>query len=145
MVAFRTDVTIPPQYAAAPAEPISIAVPGETSLEGWQVTTQYCELQAAPHPTGLVAHLDAASVGKDLLVRRRRQGDQFQPLGMCKEKKLQDFMVDARIPAMQRDAVPLLCSEAQIAWVVGWRINDSVKVTPKTTTVLRVEFTPQEP
>jgi tRNA(Ile)-lysidine synthase len=55
-------------------------------------------------------------------------------------KKLQDFMVDARIPQTWRDRVPLLCSPQQICWVVGWRTDDRVKITEDTGKVVRITF-----
>jgi len=59
---------------------------------------------------------------------------------MDNTKKLQDFMVDARIPRSWRSRVPLVCSAERILWVVGWRIDDRVKVTEATRKVLRLEF-----
>jgi tRNA(Ile)-lysidine synthase len=40
---------------------------------------------------------------------------------MINAKKLQDFMVDSKIPRAWRDRVPLVVSPKGIAWVVGWR------------------------
>jgi tRNA(Ile)-lysidine synthase len=79
-------------------------------------------------------------IGKKLVVRRRRPGDRFQPLGMNQTKKLQDFMVDAKIPRAWRDRVPLVSSSKQILWVVGWRMDDRVKVTKNTKNILRLQF-----
>jgi len=73
-------------------------------------------------------------------VRGRRAGDRFQPLGMGEAKKLQDFMVDAKVPRSWRDRVPLVCSPGGILWVVGWRIAEPVRVTDSTKKVLRLEF-----
>ena len=74
--------------------------------------------------------LDQASLGERLVVRTRRPGDRFQPLGMAREKKLQDFFTDAKVPRVWRDRVPLLVSDRGIAWVVGCRIADWAKVEP---------------
>jgi tRNA(Ile)-lysidine synthase len=59
---------------------------------------------------------------------------------MSHTKKLQDFMVDSRIPGSWRDRVPLVCSPEQILWVVGWRIDDRAKVTENTKQVLCLKF-----
>jgi len=75
-----------------------------------------------------------------MYVRPRRHGDRFRPLGMDMEKKLQDFMVDAKIPRHWRDSVPLVCSPEGILWVVGWRIAEWAKVTDRTKRVLLLEF-----
>ncbi len=143
LVAFRTDMVTEVVREGVPAEPVSIAVPGETSIPCWHVTARVIEGAAGVSTGALVAHFDADRLGTGLFVRRRRQGDRFRPLGMSGEKKLQDFMVDARIPAAHRDEVPIVCSESQIAWVVGWRIDDRMKVSPDTRAVLRLEFSPE--
>ena len=70
------------------------------------------------------AWLDRGSLVGALSLRTRRPGDRFQPLGMSREKKLQDFFTDAKVPRIWRDRVPLLVSERGIAWVAGHRIAD---------------------
>ena len=70
------------------------------------------------------AWLDRESLGEELSLRTRLPGDRFQPLGMSREKKLQDFFTDAKVPRTWRDRVPLLVSQRGIAWVAGHRIAD---------------------
>ena len=113
-------------------------VPGDTVLSGWRVKTSVT--QPGSKTEGFRACLDIDEAGSDLVVRARKAGDRFQPLGLGELKKLQDFMVDVKIPRSWRDCVPLVCSEGTILWVVGWRIADQVKVTDKTKRVLRLEF-----
>jgi len=116
-------------------------VPGKTLLlPGWQVRASILDKPAQINDNSFVAHFDLSKVGKKLLVRRRQPGDRFQPLGMKELKKLQDFMVDAKIPRSWRERVPLVCSSEHILWVVGWRIDDRGKVTKTTKEVLRIEF-----
>ncbi len=86
------------------------------------------------------AEFDLHQTGMELFVRQRQPGDRFQPLGMNMPKKLQDFMVDAKIPLSWRDNIPIVCSPQQIIWVVGWRIDDRVKVAETTKEILRMEF-----
>ncbi len=119
----------------------SLNIPGETEFCGWRVGSSILN-----HKPGkgsekeLKACFDLDVTGKELTVRRRRSGDRFQPLGMESPKKLQDFMVDARIPRDLRDGVPLVCSPQHIIWVVGWRIDHRARVTPSTKRVLCLEF-----
>jgi len=70
------------------------------------------------------AWLDHEALGGGLTLRTRRPGDRFQPLGMSREKKIQDFFTDAKVPRTWRDRVPLLVSERGIAWIAGHRIAD---------------------
>ena len=114
-------------------------IPGETEFPGWKVRASIIELEEAK-AQGFSAYLDLDAAGTDLIVRGRRPGDRFQPLGMAQPKKLQDFMVDAKIPRAWRDRVPLVCSPEHILWVVGWRIDERAKVKKSTVKVLHLEF-----
>ncbi len=131
------------QASICPLPPLkgisSIKIPGETDLPGWRVRADIIG-QVVSDEDGLAASFDLNRVGKELTVRQRRPGDRFQPLGMSQTKKLQDFMVDSRIPGSWRDRVPLICSPEQILWVVGWRIDDRAKVTENTKDILRLQF-----
>jgi tRNA(Ile)-lysidine synthase len=113
-------------------------VPGDTALPGWRVRASVS--QPGGRADGFRACLDLDEAGSDLVVRGRKAGDRFQPLGMGEPKKLQDFMVDAKIPRSWRDRVPLVCSPEGILWVVGWRIAEQVRVKDSTKQVLSLEF-----
>ncbi|MGA7676889.1 MAG: tRNA lysidine(34) synthetase TilS [Dehalococcoidia bacterium] len=131
------------QASICPLPPLkgisSIKIPGETDLPGWRVRADIIG-QVVSDEDGLAASFDLNKVGRELTVRQRRPGDRFQPLGMSQTKKLQDFMVDSRIPRSWRDRVPLICSPEQILWVVGWRIDDRAKITENTKDILRLQF-----
>jgi tRNA(Ile)-lysidine synthase len=88
----------------------------------------------------LTAHFDLDKAGNKLTVRRRQPGDRFQPLGMSQPKKLNEFMIDSKIPRAWRQRIPVVSSPQYILWVVGWRIDERVKVTKNAKHVLRLEF-----
>ena len=121
-----------------------LKIPGRTILPGWEVEAAIIDRAAAGEDNeladGLAARFDFNLVGGKLAVRRRRPGDRFQPLGMGQPKKLNAFMIDARIPRAWRPRVPIVCTPTQIVWVAGWRIDDRVKVTEGTEKVLRLKF-----
>jgi tRNA(Ile)-lysidine synthase len=88
------------------------------------------------------AYLDLDRTGKNLILRGRRTGDHFQPLGMDgKGKLLNDFMINAKIPEHIRDHLPLVVSTQHIIWVAGWRVDERVKITGQTAQVLHLRFT----
>ena len=126
--------------ATMPESPLELAVPGEVPVPGGRIAASLGESVHCAETSPYVAQLDAALTGDRLLVRRRRPGDRFRPLGMAGEKKLQDLMVDAHIPVDERDGIPIVCSTSHIVWVAGWRIDDRVKTTASTQRVLRLEF-----
>ena len=63
------------------------------------------------------------------IVRNRRNGDRFQPLGFPHEKKLKDVLIDRKIAARIRDAIPLLIWNGAIVWVAGVEVSEKFKVT----------------
>jgi tRNA(Ile)-lysidine synthase len=91
------------------------------------------------------AALDFDRTGETLFVRSRRPGDRFCPLGLGGTKKVQDYLVDSRVPRHRRDRVPLLLTqEGQVAWLIGHRIDDRFKIRPETRRVLRLKALPRE-
>ena len=129
-----------------------VSVPGESTVSDWTVLTRVSKVTHPHLPPGrtgknpedplgtTTAHFDFESMGEHLWVRSRVPGDRFQPLGMPQSKKLQDFMVDSKIPRSWRDHVPLLVSPRGIAWVVGWRIAEWAKVRKTTNRPLEISF-----
>jgi tRNA(Ile)-lysidine synthase len=81
--------------------------------------------------------IDASSVGSRLLVRYRRPGDRLTPLGAPGRKKVQDVLVDRKVPRDERDAIPIVTTETgEIVWVAGEVLADGFRVTPLTKSVV---------
>ena len=150
-----------------------LEIPGQTLLAGWRVlarlvdprqefderlgtekpgcgpdaaTTQNSNLRRRPvqaFPSPVTACLNYSSLGGPLWVRSRMPGDRFQPLGMSPAKKLQDFMVDSKIPRLLRDRVPLVTSPRGIVWVVGWRIAEWARAGGEGGQNLELSFIPE--
>ena len=70
-----------------------------------------------------------------LVIRGRKSGDRFRPYGANGSKKLKDWMIDRKIPAILRNNWPLVVNALtdEILWVVGYEISQSVAVTNDTT------------
>ena len=88
----------------------------------------------------LDAFTNFQSTDKNITLRTRKPGDRFQPLGMTHSKKLQDFMVDTKIPSQWRDRIPLITSPKGIAWVAGFRVAEWAKVTEDTDEILEIRL-----
>lgn len=87
------------------------------------------------------AVVDADAAGECLAVRFRRPGDRLRPLGMAGRKKLQDLLVDRKVPRALRDRVPLVVDASdRIIWVAGHAIAADVRVTAATTRVLLLQL-----
>ena len=119
---------------------VHLKIPGQTSLSGWLIEASIIDRKRMTEEDDFTAYLDLGKSGDKLVVRSRRRGDRFQPLGLPQSKKVGEFMINAKIPQAWRGKIPIVCSPEKIVWVVGWRIDDRVKVTEGTKQVLRLEF-----
>ena len=64
-----------------------------------------------------------------LLVRNRRPGDRFQPLGAPGRRKLQDVFVDRKVPRLERDTVPIVTdANGEIVWVAGVALAERCRI-----------------
>jgi tRNA(Ile)-lysidine synthase len=81
--------------------------------------------------------VDARDLGSHLIVRYRRAGDRLQPLGAPGRRKVQDVLVDRKVPRDDRDALPIVTTETgEIVWVAGQVLADPFRVTPLTRSVV---------
>ncbi len=127
-----------------PAAPFEVALrsPGRTFIKeiGREVVIE--ERNRGPFKDyrgpATAALMDYESLRFPLKIRNFRPGDRFCPLGVKGTQKLKEFFIDHKVPKFERPSVPLLISEERIAWVVGYRIDERVKITEKTTRILSV-------
>ncbi len=124
-----------------------IKIPGPTFTENWKISAysgsepDFLDTSSTKNRI-LTTSLDINLSEESLWVRHRNPGDIFQPSGMNNSKKLQDFMVDAKIPRRDRDSIPLIVSNKGIAAVVGWRTAEWAKPS-KHATSLKIIFSPR--
>ncbi len=141
---------------SAPREALC-PVPGEVPLLGFgfklRATILPRENEGAPGgndlaPSGILPRPDLRQAGRDtayldadllpdpLLIRPRRPGDRFVPLGAPGSRKVKAFLIDRKVPVDERGLIPLVLSGERIAWVVGHAIDDRFKVTEATRRIL---------
>ena len=84
--------------------------------------------------------LDHDQIGDDLFVRTRRPGDRIQPFGMRGSKKVQDKMVDAKIPRRLRDQIPIVVSDKGIVWIAGHVVADWARLRENSDKGLQLVF-----
>lgn len=79
-----------------------------------------------------MAVFDAGLLPGPLVVRTRRPGDRLYPVGMTGSKKLQDILVDAKVPRRQRDRLPLIGSGDELLWLLPDRLDRRFLATEQT-------------
>ena len=124
-----------------------LVAPGATRLPDWgiEVVTEVVAPPASPRTGAWEALLDGGVAADALAVRSRRPGDRYRPLGAPGERKLQDVLVDAKVPRAIRDRVPLLTAGGRLVWVAGQRIAHDVRITASSASALRVRILPLGP
>ncbi|MBN2016823.1 MAG: tRNA lysidine(34) synthetase TilS [Candidatus Cloacimonetes bacterium] len=85
-------------------------------------------------------YIDFDKVTFPLIARYRRPGDSFFPLGMQNPKTLKKFFIDKKVPRLERKKKIIIQDQKKIIWIAGMRISESVKITSRTTHVLRIKI-----
>jgi tRNA(Ile)-lysidine synthase len=81
---------------------------------------------------------DADHVGARVVLRHWRRGDRFQPIGMARPVKLQDWFVNRKVPAVRRRSLVVAqAADGVLWWVENGRISEAFKLTSASRRVLR--------
>ena len=88
-----------------------------------------------------LAALQASEVALPLTVRSRRAGDRFTPLGAPGRRRVQDLLVDRKIPRNARDRVPVVVDAAgRIVWIVNVAVAERCRVRTPESGMVILEF-----
>jgi tRNA(Ile)-lysidine synthase len=124
-------VSVPEGACTISADPQAVAS-GEVAGDRWPLVGRGNQVVA-----------EAGVLTGPLVVRNRRPGDRFRPLGLQGRKTLQDFFVDAKVGRDERDSVPLVVdSKGRIVWVAGLSLAEEFRVTDRTKAVVILKRLP---
>ena len=85
-------------------------------------------------------YLDLDKIQQPLIIRNRRNGDWFQPLGMQGQQKIKNLFIDHKIPQSKRDKIMLFVDNISVIWIENMHLNDRVKITTETKNILKLEI-----
>jgi tRNA(Ile)-lysidine synthase len=122
----------------APGSVLAVNLPGITPLpdSGWELHARWLQQDDSPDTWFGQPYTAVLTIPKDaaLVLRTRRAGDRFAPLGLHGHtRKLKDVLIDLKIPAAERDHIPLLMINELLAWLPlpdSGRINTRLAVSP---------------
>ena len=125
-----------------------LPVPGMICLpEGWvlraEIETDNDMARSFVHGNqdANLAWIDGRNISYPLVIRSRRPGDRFHPLGMQGHStKLSDFMVNVKIPRRARKNWPLVLSNEEIVWIPGVRLADQFQVQESSDRIVRLSI-----
>jgi tRNA(Ile)-lysidine synthase len=113
---------------------VELPVPGTVRFGPWRVRTRavatgelpWLEVPEAVDSVQVVLRADSLCL--PLRVRGRLPGDRLRPPGVHGHRKLQDILVDAKVPRSERDHIPLVVDESGIVWVAGFMQDARTRV-----------------
>ncbi len=131
------------RWGARPAKPqpaphpVLLSIPGRAVWGRVWVAAQPVERFMAPD-VGREAFVDARSLDGEVVIRGPRPGDRMRPLGAPGTRKLQDILVDLRVPAAERPLTPLLVCDGRVVWACGLLSSEEGRITSDTTGIVRL-------
>ncbi|MCI0395836.1 MAG: tRNA lysidine(34) synthetase TilS [Chloroflexi bacterium] len=146
------DLTLSAMAGAAPLpdlpqlpdeKPQPLAVPGRVALVGgWQLAATFlervelAEIQANQDPW--IAFVDVPDPA-GLVIRPRRPGERFRPLGMGGQSaRVVEVMINRKIRAGLRPLWPVVANDQHLIWLVGHHIDERGRVTEGSRQVVKL-------
>lgn len=122
-----------PHDADVQPVPVRLPLPGRASFGDLEIEAWVEHAPPAFWPDGRsIAVCDAAAVDTTrVVVRTAAAGERFRPLGSSGSKLVRDALAEAGVPARRRAQAPVVVAE-DVLWVVGYRIDDRIRVSERT-------------
>ena len=77
-----------------------------------------------------------------LLVRTRRKGDKFHPMGAKGKRKVKDCMIDKKWNQFKKNTTPLITDSGNdILWIPGFPPSNSSRISARDDRVIRLTYT----
>ncbi len=98
------------------------------------------KLKKNPKSASHKIHIDLDSISYPLTLKKWQQGDFFFPFGMQGKKKLSKFFKDEKMSILDKENTWVLCTESNIIWIVGRRMDERYKIKKTTKNGLKIHF-----
>lgn len=118
--------------------PCTIRIPAANITLTCEILPRGLERSELPNTGPHEAFMDWQCVKGNLVIRNRRPGDRFHPLGAPGSRKLKDYFIDIKWPQKDRDRVPLLVDDEGIICVLGHVIAERMRVRANTDRYLHI-------
>ena len=123
-----------------------IKVPGQTKFGSHSIDATILESEGVDvekfktEKNKFVEWFDLAELKLPLVVRLRRVGDRFEPLGLASEKKLGKFLTAAKVPRELRKKLLIIADVQRVIWVWPIRMSEQAKVSATTDKILQLQI-----
>ena len=85
-----------------------------------------------------IKYFNYDKINGNIIIRTRKNGDKITPLGMNGRKKIKDIFIDSKVSVSQRNVVPIIQFDDEVAWLVGLKVSNEYKVTKETKKLLKI-------
>ena len=121
---------------------VIIIAPAEAHLGNCYVKVSLMDrkdLETIPKESGRVA-VDADKLSVMLTLRYIKAGERFHPYGMKGSKLVNDYLTDVKVSRFEKQKQCVVCSEGEIVWLVGQRVDQRFAIMPETKRVVLFEL-----
>lgn len=87
-----------------------------------------------------IEYVDGDLTGNSFIIRKWKDGDRFNPIGMQGTKKVSDYLNDIKVEAKEKRNQYVLLSKNKIVWILGKRLDERFKLKPQTKTIYKLEL-----
>jgi tRNA(Ile)-lysidine synthase len=140
-----------PERKSLPQEPIDksikLNIPGQTIFGNYSIEAtciqsdkeEFAKFKAEKN--SFVERFDLNKIKLPLIVRFRKTGDRFVPLGLDQEKKVGKFLTAARLSQEIRNKILIVVDSEKIIWLWPIRTSQQTKVNGQTKKILQLKIT----
>ncbi len=126
---------------------IKLDIPGQTRFGGYSIVASLFQTNEEEfakfkvEKNSFVEWFDFNKIKTPLLIRFRKAGDRFVPLGLDKDKKVGKFLTAAQVPRQVRQKILIVADSEKIIWLWPIRTSGQAKVTGTTRKILQLRIT----
>jgi tRNA(Ile)-lysidine synthase len=120
-----------------------VSIPGRMMIDNrWLLESSIVE---DPDYEAIVRNPDpwtafiAAETDNPITVRRPLPREEFHPLGMANHRaRISDVLANRKVPGELRAGWPIVANENHLIWLIGHQLDERIKVTKQTRSVIRL-------
>ena len=99
-----------------------------------------CKVDNISNTTNNIIFVDEDKIQFPLVVRKKQEGDIFQPSGMEGKKKLSKYFKDEKYSLIDKEKQWILASNNTIVWIIGKRADQRFLAHETTQNIIKIEI-----
>lgn len=125
---------------------IKLDIPGQTRFGDYSIEAavlqadkeEFARFKAQKN--SFIEWFDFNKIKLPLLIRFRKAGDRFVPLGLNEEKKVGKFLTSSKVPQELRQKLLVVADSEKIIWLWPIRMSEQAKIAGRTRKILQLQI-----